>query len=214
MAVRLNVIMNHSPPPAGMPQQLGESIIGELIGRPGVDLTLVGPFSSLSQGSTDRLRLESLSGDVAVLDWQSPAEIVAALATIGFFGARTPHPGDPDPPPVNPPTRRIYAFDLRRYGRAEAVCGHLAELLAGRQTRTFSLDLGSLARQRPFDGGGGGEQGHSARPESPPRESPPRESPRPESSPVRETPAAGGKPGAETIDRGSPGGGGPGRVAE
>ena len=190
MAVRLNVIMNHSPPPAGSDQQFGESIIGELIGRPGVDLTLVGQFASLSEGSTDRLRLESIAGDVAVLDWQSPAEIVASLAAIGFSGARTPHPGDPDPPAVNPPTRRIYAFDLRRYGRAETVCTQLGELLAGRQTRTFSLGLVTPPRLPPVDGGTAGE-------ESPPPSLP---SPRPESTPTRKHPAAEGKSREETID--------------
>ena len=168
MAVRLNVIMNHSPPPAGAAQQLGEAIIGELIGRPGIDLTLVGPFSGLPDGSTDRLRLESIAGDVAVLDWQSPEEIVSSLATIGFLGGRTPHPGDPDPPPVRPPTRRIYVFDLRRYRGAEAVGSHLAELLAGRQTRTFSLGSAAPPRPRPPAGEPDRDEDPSPRPGSPP----------------------------------------------
>ncbi len=139
MAVRLSVIMIHTPPATASAQQLSEAIIGELIGRPGIDMTLVGRLSELGDGSTDRLTLESLAGDVAVLDWQSPEEIVTALAGIGFDGERSPHPDDPDPAPVAPPTRRIYAFDLRRFDRAGALCEAVLQLLASRQVRTFAL---------------------------------------------------------------------------
>src|SRR6056297_1563232 len=77
MAVRLPVIMIHSPPGGSRWQSLGESIIGELIGRPGIDLTLVGRLSDLATGSTDRLTLESLRGDLVVLDWQPPERILS-----------------------------------------------------------------------------------------------------------------------------------------
>ncbi len=76
MAIRLSVIMVHAPPTAGA-ERTAQSVVGELIGLNGIDLTLVGPLAQLDETSTDRLTLASLSGDVAVLDWQRPEEIVA-----------------------------------------------------------------------------------------------------------------------------------------
>lgn len=143
MAARLPVIMIQTPPASLASQHLGESIIGELIGRPGIDLVLIGRLSDLREGATDRLTLESMAGDAAVLDWQSPQAIVAALAELGFHGERAPHADDPSPAPVTPLVRRIYAFDLNRFDRAEALCDALMKLLASRQVRTFGL--GSVA---------------------------------------------------------------------
>ena len=57
MAVRLSVIMVHSPPPTSTAQQLAQGVVGELIGLPGIDLTLVEPLDRLQATSTDRLTL-------------------------------------------------------------------------------------------------------------------------------------------------------------
>lgn len=147
MAVRLPVIMVHSPPGGGRWQSLGESIIGELIGRPGIDLTLVGRLGDLATGSTDRLTLESLRGDLVVLDWQPPARILSDWHRLGLDGIRSPHPDDQEPVPVSPPNRRIYAFDLRGFDDARPVCDAVNRLLASRQTRTFTL--GGIGNGKP-----------------------------------------------------------------
>ncbi len=147
MAVRLPVIMIHSPPGGSRWQSLGESVIGELIGRPGIDLTLVGRLADLATGSTDRLTLESLRGDLVVLDWQPPDGILADWHRLGLDGARAPHRDDQDPAPVSPPTRRIYAFDLRGFDDAAPVCDAVKRLLESRQTRTFTL--GGIGNGKP-----------------------------------------------------------------
>lgn len=145
MAVRLSVIMVHSPPPtaatAATAERMVESVVGELIGLSGIDLTLVGPIALLAETSTDRLTLDSLSGDVAVLDWQPPAESVADLASIGFEGQRSPHEHDPDVPPPAANSRRVYAFDLNQFSGAGDVVAVLSKLKSSRQVRTFSLEL-------------------------------------------------------------------------
>jgi hypothetical protein len=139
MAVRLSVIMVHSPPPTSTAQQLAQGVVGELIGIPGIDLTLVEPLDRLQATSTDQLTLASLGGDVAVLDWQSPAEILALLKSIEFDGNRSPHQHDREvsAPPAN--SRRIYAYDLNTFSRAEDVIAALSRLNADRQVRAFSL---------------------------------------------------------------------------
>lgn len=146
MAVRLNVIMVHSPPPSASAQRLNESVVGELIGLAGIDLALVGPLSSMPDSSTDRLTLESIDGDVAVLDWQTAADTLGALDAIGFTGRRAPHQHDPEAAAVVQ-GRRVYAFDLRRFDEALEVCGALTELKASRQIRTVTL--GGVPDPRP-----------------------------------------------------------------
>lgn len=116
-----------------------QGVVGELIGLPGIDLTLVEPLGRLQETSTDRLTLGSLGGDVAVLDWQSPAEILALLESIEFEGKRSPHQHDLDVPPPPANSRRIYAYDLSKFSRAEDVIAALSRLNADRQVRTFTL---------------------------------------------------------------------------
>ena len=132
MAVRLSVIMVHSAPPtaaaASTADRMVESVVGELIGISGIDLTLVGPIASLEESSTDRLTLTSLSGDVALLDWQPPPAAVADLTSVGFEGQRSPHSRDSDVPPPEANLRRVYAFDLNQFSGASDVIAALSQL--------------------------------------------------------------------------------------
>ncbi len=141
MAIRLNVIIVHSPPPLAGAQQLAESLVGELIGRPGIDVALVSSLDGISADSTDALTLESISGDVAVLDWRSPADLMHALAALQFIGSRAPHANDPssDEPPAG--TRKIYAFDLQTQVDAKQLCSDLQALLASRRVQTFTIGV-------------------------------------------------------------------------
>ncbi len=136
--------MVHSPPPSVSAGQLAEAVVGELIGLPGIDLTLVGPLAELSATATDRLTLESLSGDVAVLDWQTAAEIVTSLSNVGLEGNRTPHADDPHAAAPSLPGRRIYAFDLTKFRDAQTLCRAITLIKSGRQIRTFSLLPGPI----------------------------------------------------------------------
>ncbi len=114
MAVRLTVIMIESPPPTAAAGRLAEDIVGNLIGRPGIDMTLVRSLNNLQESSTDRLTLDGITSDVAVLDWQSPQAMVDSLNAMGFSGQRSPHSLDLDSKPASNPGRRIYAFDLTK----------------------------------------------------------------------------------------------------
>ncbi len=157
MAVRLSVVMVHTAPHTVAAQRISEGVVGELIGLGGIDLTLVGPLARLSDSSTDRLSLGSLEGDVAVLDWQSPTEIIKAMTSIGFIGRRAAHSFDREPSlqrdfdpdhstsgGVNvdaPPTRRIYCFDLNAFAQPAEVIEALQLLKQSRQVKTVSLGI-------------------------------------------------------------------------
>ena len=138
MAVRLTVIMVHSPPATASAQRIAESAVGEIIGRPGIDLTLVGPPNQIEPSSTDRLTLDSITGDAAVMDWRTPDDLIAALGEVGFMGARARHADDPGVV-ATPGQRRIYAFDLNQVTDAKDLCQALNKLLADRQVKTVSL---------------------------------------------------------------------------
>ena len=141
MAVRLSVIMVHSPPANAVAQQIAESVVGELIGRPGLDLTLVGPLQQIATDSSDRLTLESITGDTVVMDWREPDELIKTLAAIGFDGVRARHAFDPDAEVPAPGLRRIYAVNLNQFDDAGPLCKGLMEMLSDRQVKTVSLAM-------------------------------------------------------------------------
>lgn len=150
MAVRLNVILIQSPPPLPGAMQMSESLVGELIGRPGLDLTLIDRLDRITPGSTDRLTLESIAGDAAFLDWAPPEKSIAALAEIGFTGRRSPHTMDPSAVSGSAnsalPSRRIYTFDLTNQ-TSEDVIAAIHALKSSREVRTFSLAAPSTVQQ-------------------------------------------------------------------
>ena len=144
MPDRLNVIMIESAPQAGSARRMSEAVVGELIGLAGIDLTLVESLARMSETSTDKLMLDGITGDVCVLDWQSPESMIASLHDKGFAGQRSPHPHDVDAATsmsssADRPMRRIYAFELNRFSDAKTLCEALMDLRAVREVRTFSL---------------------------------------------------------------------------
>ncbi len=160
MPVRLTVVMNQTPPANASAQRLGESIVGEMIGRPGIDMVLVNSASLEDPESTDTLTLKSLAGDFVYLDWKTPQASVATLALGDIHGRRTPHPDDLSAPTdqpafagrtnTEPPAdRRIYVFDLNLAGAAGEVCKAVYGLLASRQVRTFSLGTAAAGSKSP-----------------------------------------------------------------
>jgi hypothetical protein len=139
MAVRLSVIMVNSAPHRATAQRVAEAVVGELIGLAGIDLVLVDRLEQIQPTSSDFLTLDSLTGDVAVLDWQAAEATVATLNRLGFPGHRARHAHDlAATSAVN--SRRIYAYDLNEFDGAPRVVSALGELLSSRQIRTFTLD--------------------------------------------------------------------------
>jgi hypothetical protein len=163
MASRLSVLMIQSKPPTPSAQRMADEVVGNLIGAGGLDLMLIAPPASLAETATDRLTLETLTGDVAVLDWQDPERIVLSLASVNFRGHRTPHPHDLDatlaatssPAVASSPAaaapRRVFAFDLRRFAGSRELIDALQELNSRRQVRTFGIGIVSRIPQADAD---------------------------------------------------------------
>lgn len=141
--MRLPVILVQNPPASAA--GLAESLVGNLIGRAGLDLTLVGRFDSLADDSTDRMTLDSITVPSVVLDWRSEPEILDVLAAIDFHGSRCPHQLDPDGPfaPGQSP-RRLFLFDLTKHKDVQKIVAELDRLRASLSVKTVSLGaLGS-----------------------------------------------------------------------
>ncbi|GAA5509909.1 hypothetical protein [Novipirellula caenicola] len=173
MPVRLTVVIVQSPPTPDLQSSVNsgasngdsqrdggqasgiagcsvDEVLGELLGLPEIDLTLVNRLESVSIASTDHLTLQSITGDVVVLDWQTASQTCQSLQAIGVDAVRWPHPDDPDA--VGDPTqrsRRVYAFDLRRFAEAKKLRESILRLHASKQVKTFSLSLGAPSAARP-----------------------------------------------------------------
>ncbi len=146
MVARLTVVMIHTSPTHSRGARMAETLVGELIGRPGIDLVLVGPIADMDSNATDRLTLESIATDLAVLAWKPVSVTMEELAAIGFAGQRSPHVGDVDAEPCPPDLRKIFAFDLNGFSEAVPVIESLQSLRRSQDVRTFSINGLGLAK--------------------------------------------------------------------
>ncbi len=137
--MRLPVILVQFPPASGA--SLAEDLVGNLIGRAGLDLTLVNRFDAIATDSTDRLTLDAITVPVAVLDWRSPDEIRQVLGEIGFDGVRCAHQLDPQvlPSPGSTSVRRLFLFDLNQHTDVNAIVAELNRLRESLSVKTVSL---------------------------------------------------------------------------
>ena len=143
MAVRLPILLIQTRPPDAASERLVDDVIGQLIGSNGMDLILIDRLNDLPADAIDRLTLESLQGDLAILDWNTAASIGEAWRYLGLSGSRAPHSLDAGAETVKAGERRLYLIDLALAESSEAVLSVLRTIQAGRKVATFSLGLPS-----------------------------------------------------------------------
>ncbi len=144
MAVRLSVLLVQSSRMSGLQSGINAELVFQLMGVPGIDLSIVNSLNPAEIAETDRLLLSSLETDLAVLDWRDADDSLAALATLGVVGARAPHQLDPHTPVAEPGTRRIYLVDLRSGDTPPAVVNAMKQLLDQRRVVAVPLVIGGL----------------------------------------------------------------------
>ena len=153
MAVRLPVILIQSRPPHAAAEKLADSLVGELIGASGLDLILVDPLAEMEIDAIDRLTLESLEGDVALLDWKDSSEIIRDWRDAGLVGERAPHDLESEAVLGVAGVRRVYAMDLRVVESYRQVLTALGKIQSERMVKTFTLGLpltgGPQAERKP-----------------------------------------------------------------
>ncbi|MCC9655208.1 hypothetical protein [Rhodopirellula halodulae] len=149
MAVRLNVIVLR---PEGDHRHFDpacDDAVGQLLGRPGLDLVLLDRIPGPNDAGTERLAVESIAGDIACVAWTDADRVSQPLALLGKRVARVPHRRDVDAPTpdVEGPIAKLYHFDMRRDGAQQTILKDLQTLLATRQTPTFQI--GSMGDRKP-----------------------------------------------------------------
>ncbi|MFG0266939.1 MAG: hypothetical protein ACF8AM_17585 [Rhodopirellula sp. JB055] len=150
MAVRLNVIVLR---PTGEHRHFDpacDDAVGQLLGRPGLDLVLLDRIPRPDESGTERLAVESIAGDVACVAWTDAEHVSKPLGLLGKRVARVPHRRDVEAEPVqsNEPIAKLYHFDMRREGASQTILADLQSLLATRQTPTFQIGAGGPARPK------------------------------------------------------------------
>jgi len=148
MSVRLNVLLVQSSRMSGLQSGINADLVFQLMGAPGIDLSIVNSLSPSEIAETDRLLLSSLQNDLAVLDWRDADDSLAALAMLGIRGARAPHQLDPQRPGVQAGTRRIYLVDLRSGDPPAAVVSAMKQLLDQRRVVAVPLVIGGMVKPK------------------------------------------------------------------
>lgn len=153
MSVRLCVVLCQSSSGGSTRQDLEGSLVAQLIGAPGIDLHLVCDLNQLvhshqvAHWATDRLVLEGIQGDFALLAWDTPENIQSQLARLGILGHRAPHSLDSQAPLAGNrqlADRKIYCVSLSGHTSASITAG-LQQLLSARRTKTVSLAIPARA---------------------------------------------------------------------
>lgn len=174
MSARLSVVLCQSSSGSPACRDVEGDLVARLIGSPGLDMSLIGSLDNFDPSGTDRLLLDGLSGDVAILSWHNPADGFQLCHTIGLSGFRAQHSLDPEgsqqPPsatrsgPINlpvvgngsvknpkPDARRLYFFNLAA-GSAEQIVVGLQQILHAKQPHAAApaKRVQSLAPLEPF----------------------------------------------------------------
>jgi hypothetical protein len=146
MAVRLSVLLVQSSRMSGLQSGINAELVFQLMGVPGIDLSIVNSLNPAEIAETDRLLLSSLETDLAVLDWRDADDSLAALANLGVVGTRAPHQLDPRTPAAQPGKRRIYLVDLRSGDSPATVVNAMKQLLDQRRIVAVPLVIGGLPK--------------------------------------------------------------------
>ncbi|MCM2371615.1 hypothetical protein [Aporhodopirellula aestuarii] len=158
MAVRLNVLVLRPTGAGSSSHAHCDDLLGHLLGRPGLDVTLLERLPIPGEESTEMLALESIGGHIACLAWDDPQRVQKDLEQAGRPMTRRPHAGDPDAVDSDEsdrdnvettasqdqssdarPPGRMYFFDMRQNRDAMSVLESLRALLKTLQVPTFQI---------------------------------------------------------------------------
>lgn len=144
MAVRMNVLVLRPPGNGSKAHQQFDDVIGQLLGRPGLDVTLLERLPQPGDSTTERLALESLGGHIACLAWSDAETLVGELAAAGKPMQRRVHQYDSGGMSSEdlsraPAAGRMFYFDMRRVDANVSIFDDLQALLKTLQTPMFQI---------------------------------------------------------------------------
>lgn len=162
MPHRLTVVVSQSRSQNPKKRALEEAIVGELLGKAGIDVTVVPHLYDLKADGTGMLCLTGLGGDVVVCSWLYPRaarwildrngvrgrEGVSLLKSLGEDGDEEEEDLDSEDSESKPrvidgldlPSRRIYCLDLRAHDTATPYLGEVERIAQELSTPTVELN--------------------------------------------------------------------------
>lgn len=159
MPHRLTVVVSQSRSQNPKKRALEEALVAELLGRPGVDVTVVPHLYDLKADGTGMLCLTGIGGDVVVCSWLFPRAAHWVLDRNGIRGREgvsllkslgedeedvaAKEETDEDKPRVidqlDLPSRRVYCLDLRAYDTASVFLEEIGRIAEELKTPTVEL---------------------------------------------------------------------------
>lgn len=146
MAVRLPVIVSQTAGGSNEQQGVEAGAVIQLMGLPGIDVSLIGPLGTGTLSSTDQLVLESQDRDFAIVASQAPSNTIAALRSLGLTGRRAAHPRDPEGETGQ--GRRVFCLHWADFDSSEAICQALQQILKDQQIVAVPIGLGTAAKEK------------------------------------------------------------------
>lgn len=162
MPHRLTVVVSQSRSQNPKKRALEEAIVAELLGKPGIDVTVMPHLYDLSTDDTGMLCLSGIGGDLVVCSWLYPRaarwildrqgvrgrEGVSLLKSLGEedeeeLGSEDDVANQQTKPRVldqrKLPARRVYCLDLRSYDQAAPYLEEIDRIADELSTPTVSL---------------------------------------------------------------------------
>ncbi len=165
MTVRLNVVVVQASHLTSLQAGVTAELVFQLLGVAGMDVAIVSSLDPQLSTATDRMMVQALASDLAVVDWCGGEETLNKLAALGVQALAAPHALDESRPLVPLGQRRAYLFDLRRGDGASRIAQTLKQLLSQRQVAAIPLSslAGPVNRNKGVDSR---SRSHAERPES------------------------------------------------
>jgi len=144
MAVRLNVVVIRPEGAATRWSDTFDDCLGQLLGRPGLDLVLLDRLPRPDEVGTERLAVETIQGDVACLAWTDGDFVAERFGQLDKPVHRVAHRRDRPPQPEIDTAGmsskpKLYFFDMRVPAASSTIVDDLQHLLEVRRTPTFQI---------------------------------------------------------------------------
>ncbi|MEL6896951.1 MAG: hypothetical protein AAFP90_12665 [Planctomycetota bacterium] len=159
MSARLAVVLSQSNA-AGHRGTTEEQLVGQMIGQPGIDMSLIGDLRSLGRNETDQLVLDGLNSDFAILHWGDSAEVMRQLGDANVPGQRAPHSGDAAAPTIGglpvvgfspraTDQRKVFCVSMDHLGGASEIIAVVYRILEERQQKYLAASKDADSNPTP-----------------------------------------------------------------
>jgi hypothetical protein len=118
---------------------LEESLVAELMMRPGFDATMIGPLPRIRPDDTDFLCVSSFNHSLAILTWLPLEDLKHHWLRLGLLGKVVSR--NERAQTSIAPSQRIYHLQLSPGSNVQQIVAELDEILSDRRVKTVSIEM-------------------------------------------------------------------------